>query len=228
MSRSSPRSSRCIWNISARWRRSPTPRRRSSSASSRAARRCSTATTRNTRGSPRAAKAAGVARIVSFGEHAQGRGAAAALRAAAGMLDRRGATSSASRRHLQARRAGPASRAQFARRAGGGVARRRRSRARRAGARQAASRRPAAARASTLDVPGGSALLIDESYNANPASMRAAHRAARPGAGRPARPPHRRARRHAGTGRAGRRAASRPGRADRSGQRSIWCSAPAR
>ena len=58
---------------------------------------------------------------------------------------------------------------------------------------------PAAACARTLRVPGGSALLIDESYNANPASMARRHRAARPGAARPARPPHRRARRHAGT-----------------------------
>src|SRR6185295_14909772 len=35
---------------------------------------------------------------------------------------------------------------------------------------------PAAGRGTrvTLDLPGGSALLIDESYNANPASMRAA------------------------------------------------------
>ena len=35
-----------------------------------------------------------------------------------------------------------------------------------------------------LALPGGSALLIDESYNANPASMARRHRAARPGAAR--------------------------------------------
>ena len=48
---------------------------------------------------------------------------------------------------LQARRAGPPYCAQFARRAGGGVARRRRPRARRAGARQSQAAESAAARA---------------------------------------------------------------------------------
>ena len=85
---------------------------------------------------------------------------------------------------LQTRRARPAPRAEFARRAGGRVARRRRSRARRAGARQAASRATGRGARIALGVPGGSALLIDESYNANPASMRGGDRAARPGAGR--------------------------------------------
>ena len=69
-----------------------------------------------------------------------------------------------------------------------------------------------------LELPGGSALLIDESYNANPASDARGGHAARHGAGRAARPAHRRARRHAGTGFARRGAASRPGRADRGGQ----------
>ena len=54
------------------------------------------------------------------------------------------------------------------------VARGRRPRAGGAGARRSRSRRPAAARARRSTLPGGSALLIDESYNANPASMRAA------------------------------------------------------
>ena len=71
---------------------------------------------------------------------------------------------------------------EFARGAGGGEARRRRSRDVGAGARRTSRRRAGAARVIALEVPGGSALLIDESYNANPASMRAAHRAARPGA----------------------------------------------
>ena len=73
---------------------------------------------------------------------------------------------------------------------------------------------PTAAAASgiALDLPGGEALLIDESYNANPASMRGGAGAARPGAGRAARPAHRGARRHAGTRAARRGAASRPGR----------------
>ena len=43
----------------------------------------------------------------------------------------------------------------------------------------------------------GEATLIDESYNANPASMAAAHQRARPGRDRPARAAHRGARRHA-------------------------------
>ena len=50
MSRSSPRSSRCIWSSSPRSKPSPTPRRKFSQASSRAARRSSTATTRSSRG----------------------------------------------------------------------------------------------------------------------------------------------------------------------------------
>ena len=50
MSPSSPRSSRCIWNSSPRSPPSPTPRRKSLSASCPAARRSSTATTRITRG----------------------------------------------------------------------------------------------------------------------------------------------------------------------------------
>ena len=80
-----------------------------------------------------------------------------------------------------------------------------------------------------LDLPGGTALLIDESYNANPASVRRRAGAARPGAGRRARPPHRRARRHAGTRAEGQGAASkRPGRAGRSPMASIWCSAVGR
>ena len=68
---SSPRSSRCISNIFGSSRRSPTPRPRSSAASSRAARRSSTATTRITRGSRAPAKAAGVERVLGFGEHAE-------------------------------------------------------------------------------------------------------------------------------------------------------------
>ena len=93
--------------------------------------------------------------------------------AAARLLHRAGAHSRR-RRHLQARRAGPPPGAQFARRAGGGRARRRRSRAGGARAGAACSRRPAAARASRSIRRDGTALLIDESYNANPTSMRAA------------------------------------------------------
>ena len=55
-------SSRCIWNISARWKRSPMPRRKSFLASSRAAPPCSIATTRNIARLAAAAKAARIAR----------------------------------------------------------------------------------------------------------------------------------------------------------------------
>ena len=173
MSRSSPRSSRCISNSSARSRRSPTPRRRSSSGSSRAAPRCSTATIRSSRASSAARRHAGVARIVSFGEHASADARLIKCSLQSGLLDRAGATSSA-----------PTSPTSSARPAGISCStrspcwRRRRSSAPISRSRRwrspSCSRRPAAARASTLDVPGGTALLIDESYNANPASMRAA------------------------------------------------------
>ncbi len=63
---------------------------------------------------------------------------------------------------------------QFARGAGDGRARRRRSRARRAGARRVQGRPPAAARRSRSSCPAARRSCIDESYNANPASMRAA------------------------------------------------------
>ena len=121
----------------------------------------------------RAAQNAGVARVVSFGEHAQRGRAAGQMRAAIRGLDRRGADFR-HRRHLQARRAGPPSGAQLARRAGGERAGRRRSRARGARACQAAAGDAGAARASSSTCTAGAALLIDESYNANPASMRAA------------------------------------------------------
>ena len=121
----------------------------------------------------RARKAAGVARVVSFGEHAEADARLHQMRAAGRQLDRAGATSSA-----------PTSPTSSARRGGTSCSirwpcwrqcrwpapiwRSRRSRS------PSSSRRPGAARACTLDLPGGTALLIDESYNANPASMRAA------------------------------------------------------
>ena len=61
-------------------------------------------------------------------------------------------------------------------------------------------RSPAAARAGAIAVPGGTALLLDESYNGNAASMRAALAVLRL---QPATPAHRRAGRHAGTRRGG-------------------------
>ena len=96
---------------------------------------------------------------------------------------------------------------ELARRARGGVAcsapisRSRRSRS--------PSCKPPAGRGErvTLDVPGGSALLIDESYNANPTSMRAALALLGQAPVGTARPAHRGARRHAGARRRRRRAA---------------------
>ena len=120
----------------------------------------------------RAAQDAGVARIVVL-RRTRARGCAAdPMRAAIGGLHRRGADFG-HRSHLQARCARPPSGAQLACRAGGERPGRRRSRARGAGARQTAAG-DRTRRAHRLDMPGGTALLIDESYNANPASMRAA------------------------------------------------------
>ena len=119
-----------------------------------------------------AAKAAGVARIVSFGEH--GKADARLLRhvAAAGFLDGRGAHPRPAG-HLQARRARPhlvlnsLAVLAAAALAGADLA---------LAALALNELKPAAGRGArtTLRLPGGSALLIDESYNANPASMAAA------------------------------------------------------
>ena len=62
----------------------------------------------------------------------------------------------------------------------------------------------------TLQASGGAFTLIDESYNANPASMRAALALARRDAARRGRPAHRGARRHARARCRRRRAACRP------------------
>ena len=87
------RSRRCIWNSSARSPRSPTPRPRSFSGSSRAAPRSSTATIRNSRQLKRRAKEAGVTRIVSFGEHAKADARLIKCALHAAMLDRAGGNS---------------------------------------------------------------------------------------------------------------------------------------
>ena len=144
------------------------------------------------------ARSAASARIVSFGEHAERRCAADQVRAA-------GRTARPCRRASSA----PTSPTSSAR--PGGISCSIRSPCwprRRSPAPISRSRRwrsPSCSRPTgrgariTLDVPGGTALLIDESYNANPASMRAALALlgqAELGAARPA---HRGARRHAGT-----------------------------
>ena len=122
----------------------------------------------------RAAEAAGVARIVSFGEHAQADARLEGCALAAGHARPSQARILGQRRHLQARRAGPPSGAQFARGAGGRVARS--APISRWPRWRSPTCKPAAGRGARarLKLPGGSALLIDESYNANPASMRAA------------------------------------------------------
>ena len=105
MSRSSPRSSRCIWNSSARSRPSPTPRRRSSSASSRAARRCSTATIAQFARLAQRAREAPASRASSPSASTPSADARLIEVVAAGrLLDRAGAHPR-HRRHLQARRA---------------------------------------------------------------------------------------------------------------------------
>ena len=141
MSRSSPRSSRCISNFSPRSRRSPTPRRKFSTASSRAAPRCINRDNphfarlqqrgeggRRRRASSRSASTPSAdARLLKFALQPE-------------LLDRAGAHPRR-RRHLQARRARPPSGDEFAGGAGGGDACRRRSGARRAGARRISRRR---------------------------------------------------------------------------------------
>ena len=184
---------------SRRSRRSPTPRRRSSPASSRAAPRSSTATTRISRGCSRSAKAARRRAHRLVRRARQGRCAADQVRAAAGLSRPCRRDILGARRHLQARRARPPSRAEFARRAGGGDARRRRSRARGAGA----------GRISQPPTGRGARMTLDTARRHGAADRRKLQRqsgldargarAARPGAGRAARPAHRRARRHAGT-----------------------------
>ena len=80
----------------------------------------------------------------------------------------------------------------------------------------------------TLDVPGGTVLLIDESYNANPTSMRAALALLGQVPMKAARPAHRGARRHAGARARGRCDCMRGLPSRCTPTRSIWCSAPAR
>ena len=102
MWRSSPRSSRCISSFSTPSRPSPTPRRRSSSASSRAAPRSQSRQSRNSRGLRQRRAGAGVARIVCVRRARRGRRAPAdVLRCSAECSTRRGATSSAADRAIK-------------------------------------------------------------------------------------------------------------------------------
>ncbi len=121
-----------------------------------------------------AATAATVSRIVSFGEHEAADARLLEVSLQAGLLG-------GPRRHprqrgdVQSGRARPPCRDQFARRARGRVARRLPILHWRRWHSPASRRRTGRGQRITLALSGGgSALLIDESYNANPASMRAA------------------------------------------------------
>ena len=228
MSRSSPRSRRCIWNSSARSTRSPTPRRRSFSASSPAAPPCINRDNRAVR-APQAARQGGRRRAHRLVRRArQGRCAADQMRAASGLLDRAGATSSA-----------PSSPTRSARRAA--ISCDNSLAVLAAAALVGADLALAALALAEFKPPSGRGArdrarsarrrrrsLIDESYNANPASMARRAGAARPDADRPARPAHRRARRHAGT-RAARRArciAASPSRSTANAIDLVFCCGP--
>ena len=173
--RSSPRSRRCISNSSTPSKRSPTPRPRSSSASSPAAPRCSIATTAYFERLARRAAEAGVARIVSFGEHASADARLLKCALHARPARRSRPTSSARASTYKIGAPGRHLVDQFARRAGSrepvsapiSRARRWRWRELETGGRARHPHRRSTCR-------GGAALLIDESYNANPTSMRAA------------------------------------------------------
>ena len=114
----------------ARSRRSPTPRPRSSTGSSRAAPRCINRDNPQFDALAQRGEDGGASRIVSFGEHAEADARLIERCAASRTARRVQAQRPRHRRHLQARRAGPPCRAELARRAGAPLACRRRSRAR--------------------------------------------------------------------------------------------------
>ncbi len=164
----------------------------------------------------RAATAAGVERILSFGEHAKAdaRLKKYALHADCSTVQAR---ILGDRDCLQARRARAASHPQLAGGAGGGLARGRGSRARGAGARRAETDgRPRCAHfartAGRQRAADRRKLQRQSGFDARRA------RAARAGGDRPARPAHCRARRHAGAGAPGGGTAPRAGGCGGSGR----------
>ena len=170
--RSSPRSSRCTSNSSARSTPSPTPRPRSSSASSRAAARSSTATIRNMRGwriAPRTPGSGASCRSASTPRPMR-RLLKCSLQADRSTVQARILGTDvtyklgAPGRHVVLNSLAVLAAAALV---GADLA---------LAALALAELQPAAGRGArvTLELPGGAALLIDESYNANPASMRAA------------------------------------------------------
>ena len=173
-----------------------------------------------------AAQTAGIERIVSFGER-EGADARLVKAVVAGRdLDRAGAHSRDGC-HLQARRARPSRGRQFARRARGGEAARRRpgargARARRAEAAGRARRARHARRAGRQRAADRRELQCESDLDGGGA------RGARTGAGAPARPAHRGARRHARARSGGCEAACGARRERCAPTRSIWCSVPGR
>ena len=179
-----------------RRRTSPAPRPRSSSASSRAAPRSSTATIRTTRSWPKLARDAGVERIVGFGEHQARRSAArqvVKLKPECSCVSARilGEEISyklgAPGRHLVQNSLAVLGAVSLL---GGDLAK--------AALALAGMPAPKGRGARHRLALGGTARrLIDESYNANPASMRAAIALLGQAPSRAGGPPHRRPRRHA-------------------------------
>ena len=198
MSRSSPQSRRCISRISPASRPSPTPRRRFSPASCRAASRSSTRQSRISSGFARRAQASPAGHVASFGEHANAD--ARLLEREAGATIIRSSTAQICGRALTYRLGAPgrhlAMNSLAVLLAAQGFRRRSRGRRGRAGLFRRASRaRPDAALAAPRGSFHADRRKLQRQSGLDAGGFRARRRIARAGA----RTPHRRARRHAGT-----------------------------
>ena len=174
----------------------------------------------------RRAKEAGVARVVSFGEHEKADARLHQVRVAPRLLDRSGGHSR-QRNYLQDRRSGPSSGVELAGGAGDSRAGRRRSGAGGAGA----CRIQAVVRARRADRDRSARRICARDrrkLQRQSGFGRGGARSARPNADRPARAAHCRTWRHARTWTARARAASRPACCRSTPTRSIWCSAAGR